>query len=151
MGDSPGLMSESEARGYGDAPDFAGDYRKYGNAGPPRVPSDYEAPRTIAGKAGRRRFKWNGKDDKACAADTYTNFPYRSGNEINFYPKMLKCNAEQRRYRVIHELMHIILDPLFTICHQVMVKEQFVTWKNAKDVLELVDDHLAAIVADLTA
>lgn len=90
-------------------------------------------------------------DDKNVAASTAANYPYVTGNTIYFYPRMLKWTEDQRRTRVIHELLHIVTDPLFGLMHKVMAKEQFATWREAKEMNEVVNDHLATVIAKLTS
>lgn len=103
--------------------------------------SDYEV---------RREFHETPRsDDDDCSADTIANHPYRTGNKINFYPRWLKWNERQQELRVIHELLHIVIDPLYGLLHKAIVKEHFVTWREAKETNELITDHLTMIIADL--
>lgn len=88
-------------------------------------------------------------DDAECSADTWANYPYRTGNKINFYPRWLKWNERQQQIRVIHELVHILTDPIFNLIHKVLVKEMAVSWREAKDINEVVTEHLMTAFDDL--
>jgi hypothetical protein len=88
--------------------------------------------------------------DDGTAARTWANHPYRTGNRMVFYPRMLKWSARQREIRVIHELVHILTDPVYGLLHKALVQEKLVLWHVAKEANEFLTDHLAAIFAELT-
>lgn len=90
-------------------------------------------------------------DDVGCSADTIANYPYRTGNKINLYPRWLKWNEREQELRVLHELLHLVTDPLYGLIHKALVKEHFITWREAKEINEFVTDHLTMIVGDLAA
>lgn len=89
------------------------------------------------------------KESDGTSAWTYANYPYRISNKIEFFPRMLSCSHAQQEVRVVHELVHILVDPLYGLLHKVLVKEMHVTWRESKDINEFVTDQLATILYKL--
>lgn len=79
------------------------------------------------------------------AADVDTNYPYRSGYTISFWPRFLDSAKDEQARKVIHELVHIITIPMKAAAHD-LVSEKLVLWRDIKDRDETMVDWIATIL-----
>lgn len=86
-------------------------------------------------------------DDVHTMAVTRGNHPYESAHHIVFYLELLKIHSYEMQERaVVHELVHIITSLAKDVIHDILVKERFVPWHEAKKVDERMTDWIANVV-----
>lgn len=91
------------------------------------------------------RFKNEASADGNTAAEVTTNYPYRCGYVIDFYPCFVDSALAEQERRVIHELVHFITIPMKAAAHD-LVSEKLVLWRDIKDRDETMVDWIATIL-----
>lgn len=83
------------------------------------------------------------KDDEDADAECSTNFPYLNAR-VTVFPGFWKRTPERQQHIILHELAHIITQPLKTIARRLSA-DKTVTWQEVVDRDEHLTDWIARI------
>jgi len=87
-------------------------------------------------------------ENALCSAEIRILYPYRSGHTITFYPHFLDDTMPDQERMVVHELCHLITNPLSELA-SFLLDGNLVTRKNLETEDEHVTDWLANILVAL--
>lgn len=100
-----------------------------------------------------REIKFQNKNDsedeaEQSALDIKIDREYRRLT-IKVYPAFFENSPERQANYIVHELCHVVIGKVTELSRNILIKEQFVTWREVKEANEHVTQQVTDIVTQL--